>query len=65
MHLIACADEVPAQCEVCQAFEKAPHVPAAGTLTVAMFHEKLRADASFLDDVIALHFMGVIPNIPC
>ena len=59
MPLITCVYEVLASCEVCQASEKAPHVPAAGTSTVAMFNEKLQADLLFLDDVIALHIMDV------
>ena len=59
MPLITCADELLARCEACQAFEKAPHVPAAGTSAAAMFNEKLQADLLFLGDIIALHIMDV------
>ena len=54
-----CVDEVLARCEVCRAFEKWPHVPVAGTSTVATFNEKLQADFAFLGDVIALHVVDV------
>ena len=42
--LITCADEVLARCEVCQAFEQAPHAPVAGTSTAAMLNQKLQED---------------------
>ena len=58
MHLITCADEVLALCEGCRAFDKAPHVPVAGTSAAATFNGKLKADLSFSADVIALHIMG-------
>ena len=57
-------DEVLGQCELCRAFDKARRVPIAGTPTVSMFNGKLRADLSFLDDVIALRAMGVFPEHP-
>ena len=59
MHLVTRVDEVLAQCEIFQAFEKAPHDPAAGTPTVAVFNEKLQADLPLLGDVIALRGMDV------
>ena len=34
MHLLTFVDAILTQCEVCQAFEKAPHIPAAGTSPV-------------------------------
>ena len=43
-HLITCVDEELAQCEGCQAFDREPHDPVAGTSTVAMCNEKLQAD---------------------
>ena len=61
-HLSASLDEVLAQCEVCQAVDKAPHAPAAGTSTAATFDEKLEADLLFPDDIIALHGTDVIPK---
>ena len=53
MQLIACADEV------CQAFDKAPRAPVAGTSTVAVFNEKLQVDLPFWDDAVAAHLMDV------
>ena len=57
LHLVASANEELAQREVCQAFDRAPHVPAAGTSIVAMLSEKLLADLLFLGDIIALQTM--------
>ena len=59
MHLATCVDEVMAQCEICRTFDEAPHVPAAGTSTVAMFNAKLQVDLLFLDDIIALRIMDL------
>ena len=52
-------DAVVTQCEVCRAFDKAPHLPIAGTSMVAAFNEKLQVDLLFLDDLIVLHIMDV------
>ena len=57
MHLRPRADEVLSQPEICQVFEEAPHIPAAGTSTVAMLNEILQADLLFLDNIIALRAM--------
>ena len=62
MRPITCADGVPAQCDVCQAFGKAPRVPAAGTSTVAMFNEELQVDLLSLDDIVALRIMDAHPK---
>ena len=62
MHPITCVDEVPAQRDVCQAFGKAQHVPAAGTSTVAMFNGKLQADLPSFGDIVALHIMDAPPK---
>ena len=59
MHLPTCVDEVLAQCEVYQAFEKAARIPAAGTSTVAMFNEELQVDLLLLGGSMALHVMDV------
>ena len=59
MHLLTCVDEVCARREVCQAFEKAPHAPAGGTSTVAMFNERLQVGLLVLGDIIALRVMYV------
>ena len=32
--------EVASQCDNCKAFEKAPHIPIAGTSSVSMFNER-------------------------
>ena len=61
-HVLTCADEVLAQCEVCQGLGVAPHVPAAGASTVAMFNEKLQVALLYLDDVNAQHVMAVFPK---
>ena len=45
-------------CEVCQSFEKAPCLPAAGTSSASPICEKLQVDAPFVDDNIVLHAMG-------
>ena len=62
MHLLTCVNEKLAQRGVCQAFAEAPHIPASGASTAAMLREKLEADLLFLDDVITLHVMNVIPK---
>ena len=60
--LLRHVEEVVNQCDVCKAFDKAPHTPIAGTSAVAMFNEKLQVDLLFLDDLIALHIMAVFPK---
>ena len=57
--LIQHVDEVASQCDTCKAFEKAPHIPIAGTSTVSMFNERLQMDLLFLDAIIALRIMDV------
>ena len=47
-----------AQREVCQAYETAPHIPAAGTSKVAMFNESLQVDL-LLNDIVALRVIDV------
>ena len=61
---LTCVDEVLAQRDVRQAFEKAPRAPAAGASTAALFNEKLRLDLLFSDGIIALHVMDVFPKYP-
>ena len=56
------ADDVVVNCDVCKASEKAPHAPAVGASTVAMFHEKLQVDLLFLGDVIACALWMSIPR---
>ena len=46
--LLARADEVVNQREVCQALEKAPHLPVAGSSPVLTFDEKIQVDLPFL-----------------
>ena len=59
MHLLTCVDGVLERREVCQALDKAPHDPAAGASSVAMFNVELRANPLFLDDIIADRAMAV------
>ena len=61
VYLANYADEVSGQCDVCRAFDAAPHVPIAGTSTVSMFDGKLQADSLFLGNLIALNAAGVCP----
>ena len=62
LDLITCVGEVLARPEAGQAFEKAPHTPAAGASTAAVFNEKLQAAPLFLDDAIALRVANVFPK---
>ena len=57
MHSLSCDCAMLAQCEVCQALEESPRIPAAGASTAAMFNENM---AMF----IALHAMDVVPTYP-
>ena len=56
-HLVAHVDSVLENCEVCRAFDKAPHLPIAGTSSVSCFNERVQVDLLFLDDIIAAHAM--------
>ena len=47
MRLPTCVDEVSGHCEVCRAFDMAPHAPVAGHSPVAMISEQFRADLLF------------------
>ena len=58
-HLVAHVDSVLGNCEVCRAFDKAPHLPIAGTSSVSCFNERVQVDLLFLDDIIAAHAMDV------
>ena len=60
--LVHHVDEVVAQCDTCEAFDKAPHIPISGTSTVSMFNERLQMDLLFLDDIVALHIKDVFPK---
>ena len=55
--LLQHVDGVVSQCDTCKPFEKAPHIPIAGTSTVSMFNERLQMDLLFLDGIIASHIM--------
>ena len=58
-HLVAHVDGVLDTCEVCRAFDKAPHLPIAGTSSVSCFNERVQVDLLFLDDILAAHAMDV------
>ena len=62
MHLLACADEVSEQLEVCGASYKALHVPTAGTSAISTFNEKSQVGLLFLGDIVALHAMDVFSS---
>ena len=53
------ADEVVELCGARQASGKAPHLPVAGASMVSSFSERAQAGFLFLDDVTALHAMGL------
>ena len=59
-HLAKYVEEVSEQCDVCRAFEKAPHVPIAGTPTVSKFNGKLHVDLLFLGDSVALRTTDIL-----
>ena len=59
MHLFTCVDAAVARCEVCQAFEEAPHAPAAGTPNAAVLNEKLQGGLLLLEDIITLRVLDV------
>ena len=57
--LLRHVDEVVSQCEVCRAFDKAPHIAFTGTSAVATFNEKLQVGLLFSDDLIVSDIMDV------
>ena len=61
-HLANYAVGVLGNCDVCRAFEEAPHVPTAGASAVPMFNEKAQVDLAFLGDLIRAHAMDVFPK---
>ena len=61
-HLANYVDEASENCDVCRAFDKAPHVPIAGAPAVPMFREKARVDLPCLGDLIVLHPMDAFPK---
>ena len=58
------ADEVMSQCEVCQALEKEPALPVAGTSPAAPFSKKLQADLLFPDRTVALCAVAMYSKNP-
>ena len=62
VHPAKYVDEVSEHCEVCRAFDEAPHAPIAGIFAVSMFSEKLSADLLFWGDLVALRAMDFFPN---
>ena len=63
-HLVNHVDAASETCDVCWAFDKAPHIPIAGTSTVSAFNEKIQVDLLFLDDLIAVHGVDVFSRYP-
>ena len=62
LHQLLHVDEVTENCEVCRASDRALHVPINGTSTAGMLNTKLQVDLPFLDDLIALSVMDLIPK---
>ena len=58
-HLVNQVDQVWETCDVCRAFDKAPHIPIAGSATAPAFNEKVQAALLFLDDLIVARAMDV------
>ena len=52
--LLDCVGEVVRQREVCRAFERAPHLPSAGTSSASSLSVKIQVDRLFLDDATVL-----------
>ena len=63
-HLVNQVDKVLETSDVCRAFDKAPHIPIAGTTAVSAFNEKVEVDLPFLDDLIVVHAMDVFSKYP-
>ena len=61
-HLVPRVDEVLENCDVCRAFDKAPHVPIAGATTASAFNEKAQAGLPFLGDG---RFPEILSSSPC
>ena len=58
-HFAPHLEAVLGKCDVCRAFDKAPHVPIAGASAVSMFNEKAQVDLLFLGDLVVAHAMDV------
>ena len=55
--LVNQAGQVLETCDACKAFDKAPHIPIAGTTTISAFDEKVQVDLLVLDNLVTLHAM--------
>ena len=58
-HLATHVDAALGDCDVWRVFDKAPHVPIAGTSTASALNEEVRADPLSLDDITALRAMDM------
>ena len=58
-HSVDFAGDILEQCDVCKAFDQAPHIAIAGTSAVSTFQEKVRVDLLFPDALIALRGMDM------
>ena len=47
IRLFGCVDEVLQQCPVCRTYDKAPHLPIAGTSPASSYDENLRVGPLF------------------
>ena len=59
LHPLRRVDEVLEHRDVRAAFDRAPHVPIAGTPSVSAPNGKLQVDLLFLGDIVALRVMDV------
>ena len=58
-HLATHVDAALGDCDVCRVFDKAPHVPIAGTSAVSVFNVKVQVDLLFLGELVVAHAMDV------
>ena len=63
-HLVNQVGQVLETCDVCRAFDKAPHIPIAGATAVSAFNEKVQVDLLFVDDLVVVHAMDVFRSTP-
>ena len=58
-HLVNHVDKALETCDVCRAFDKAPHIPIAGPTAVSAFNEKVHVDLLSLGDLVMARAMDV------
>ena len=58
-NVLKVGDLVVSKCDVCVAFDKAPHLLAAGTSLASAFNGKVQVDLPFLGNLITLRAMDL------